>query len=103
MGYKGLDKRGLNGLNIQGFDGLSIVRLRPLSSNLQIVISIYRFVDNCRYAGYEGLVTMKARIVKHYKAGELKDIPNTYIQTILSGYKGLKDMKVWQYMLDIKV
>ena len=101
--FEGLDKR--------GYDGLSIVILQALTPKPQIVKAICRQIDKPSYASYhgykglsryKGLVIMKDSIVNHHRAGEVKEIPNTPIdkQTIFSGYKGLK---VWQYMLDMKV
>lgn len=100
----GLAKRGFEGLDKPRFEGLSIVILRPLTPNRQIVISLYRFVDNWGIGGYKGLVTMKARIVNHYRAGVYKEIPNTPIdkQTISSGYKGL-DIFGYKGLKEIKV
>lgn len=105
-----VEEEGLRAMNIswfeglvkRGYKGLSIVILRALTPNRQIVISLCRFVYNWGYAGYQGLVIMKDNLVNHHRAGEVKEIPNTPIdkQTISSGYKGLK---VWQYMLDMKV
>ena len=89
--HKGLE--GLKHTIKPGLKGLSIVILRALTPNRQIVISLCRFVDNWGYAGYQGLVIMKDNLFNHHRAGEVKEIPNTPIdkQTISSGYKGLKD------------
>jgi hypothetical protein len=83
----------------RGFEGLSIVILQAFSPYQQIVKPICRQIDKPHSLHSLHITHMKVCQGLKY-AAVYKGYPNTPSnkQTISSGYKGLSDMKVWQYM-----